>query len=587
MEPCVDMFRATMYPTAAFEPDLFPEENSNEISPPWLKSALNPKNRVDSLDVAQDTKWSIDGCGADGTRLFATPHFARSKQPLRIDLYIPEQKYYREAVSDAFNSGAAISCARERLMDLPICRHLVRALGVWSANQPNFEKVYMEMPFGSFIVIESMSIDLREMTIHLVPVYEVELQWLSVPKLQEEWKIPSSRWPETIDISQLEILTQLQETITLVRLSCKPSSDTFVFKSTTDEVRFLYDELRALLEMETHPNIIPKPLYIVTKKCAFGGKVGVCGFIMEYHSAGTLRDVLWRTHDSETLSLRDRLRWAKHLVSALQHIIKSELGFYSDLKPTNILMVASNESRDMDILLIDFEQRCSWYSWSPPEVYYIEYIQYLARERPDVMDRKFKSMLDDYLAILGQPPSVADVRRHYRDPRWPWLILNPLEQERAQVFMLGKILWCLFEGLGSVNSVPTAETFREPECDQSFPEFRRTPVYLRSLIRRCTSGAMEWRGRFPLVVRKGMKLFPRGRTGSCGEKAGNAGETQEAARLWWSEEIGEAVRFIEARQRKAAGVANTEDLAILAFLEERPNLHEIATALSEIEDGVL
>lgn len=587
MEPCVDMFRSIIYPTAAFELDLFPEQNSNDISPPWLESDLNPKNRVDSLDAGQHTKWSIHGCGADGTHFFALPHFARSKGPLRIDLYISEQKYHREAVSDVFNSGVAISCARERLVDLPICRHLVRALDVWSASQPNFKKVYMEMPFGSFIVIDRMSVDIREMTIHLVPVYEVELQWLSIPKLQEKWKIPSSRWPEPIDISQLETVVQLQETITLVRLSCKPSSDTFVFKSTTDEVRFLYDELRALLEMEGHPNILPKPLYIVTKKCAFGGKVGVCGFIMEYHLAGTLRDVLWRTRGSETLSLRDRMRWAKQLVSALQHINKSELGFYSDLKPTNILMVASNEARDMDILLIDFEQRCSWYSWSPPEVYYIEYIQYLARERPDVLDGKFKSLLDDYLAILGQPPSVADVKGHYTNHRLPWLILNPLEQERAQVFMLGKILWCLFEGVGSVNSVSTAETFREPECDQSFPEFRRTPAYLKSLVRRCTAGAMEWRGRFPRVVRKGMKLFPRGRTGSCGEKIGNARETQEAARLWWSEEVGEAVRFIEARKRKAAGIANNEDLAILAFLEERPHLQEIATALSEIEDAVL
>jgi hypothetical protein len=97
----------------------------------------------------------------------------------------------------------------------------------------------MEMLFGSFIVIDKMSVDIRDMTIHVVPVYEVQLQWLSVPKLQEKWKIPSSRWPETIDISQPEDPTQLHETITRVRLSCKPSSDTFVLKSTTDEVRFL------------------------------------------------------------------------------------------------------------------------------------------------------------------------------------------------------------------------------------------------------------------------------------------------------------------------------------------------------------
>jgi hypothetical protein len=153
--------------------------------------------------------------------------------------------------------------------------------------------------------------------------------------------------------------------------------------------------------------------------------------------------------------------------------------------------------------------------------------------------------------------------------------------------MLGKIFWCLFEGVGSVNSIPTVETFKEPESAQSFPEFRKTPAPLQVLIRRCTVGAPEWRGRVSYVVRKGNKLFPRGRTGTASEPVGTARETQDAARLWWVEEVKEAEQFIYARQRRITGCANAEDLSILAFLEERPCLDEIATAISELEDVVL
>jgi hypothetical protein len=95
----------------------------------------------------------------------------------------------------------------------------------------------------------------------------------------------------------------------------------------------------------------------------------------------------------------------------------SPLGFYSDLKPTNILMVSSDQI--LSTLLIDFELVCAWFSWSPPEVYYLSYIQHLARERPRISNGKFQGILDDYLALFEQPLVATEAGNPYAGQRLP------------------------------------------------------------------------------------------------------------------------------------------------------------------------
>ncbi|KAK4175135.1 hypothetical protein QBC36DRAFT_355502 [Triangularia setosa] len=72
----------------------------------------------------------------------------------------------------------------------------------------------------------------------------------------------------------------------------------------------------------------------------------------------------------------------------LIHIRDHGPGFYSDLKPNNVLLVKPtgphvgfNVMDDSGLtapLIIDFEQRGSWYGWSPPKVQYVEYLDMLA-----------------------------------------------------------------------------------------------------------------------------------------------------------------------------------------------------------------
>jgi serine/threonine protein kinase len=113
----------------------------------------------------------------------------------------------------------------------------------------------------------------------------------------------------------------------------------------------MYHELKMLLTMTPHPNIIPRPLYLVTQKCRFGGNIGVCGFILEYYPGGNLRDPL--PQDIPSLkSLQARLDIARRITSALIHVQEDVPGFYTDLKLPNVLI--SSDAEGVRALLADF-----------------------------------------------------------------------------------------------------------------------------------------------------------------------------------------------------------------------------------------
>jgi len=169
----------------------------------------------------------------------------------------------------------------------------------------------------------------------------------------------------------------------------------------------------------------------------------------------------------------------------------------------------------------------------------------------------------------------------------PWQALSPEELEYAQVYMLGQLFWYIFEGVGSTNNGLNLEAFREEPCDQFFPEFRCSPTAIQDLIRKCTSGAPEWRGRFPSVVKRGNLLWPRGMTGVDGEPAGTAEDTQKTAKKWWEEEVKDAVKFLSARVRQKLGNSSVlGDKDTLKVMMGRPKLHEVLTSIEFVEAGL-
>lgn len=597
MDPTSSMFESVMYPTALFSASLSdPSLEAYGGVDPHETSPANPKNRLDSFHLPKDLQWKIDDVDADGTRFFAVPSFAVGRPPLRVDVYIPDQLHHPPALRATLQPHKALLVGGRQLSNLGISRLILQRLHHWSVTYgPDLEVAYWSLPFGSRIIFGAICGNLAKIPVHLVPNYDIERQWLTVRELQELWQLAPDQWPPILDHEDLQLECQVHEAISVVRIARRLASEKYAFKSVSTDVKYLYHELRMLLTMERHRHIIPRPLYVVTKKCRFGGRIGVCGFVVQHFPLGTLRDALQQAGSPLTaLSTRtrrfpfgDRLRWAQQVLSALEHISSSPMGFYTDLKPNNILL-SQLEDGSIGAILIDFEQRGSWYSWSPPEVYYVEYLEQLAASPlvPETDAKRYAEILKRY---------IPDWTPHNRKSRYnatrgspvrgysqAWLSLSAQEQQSAQVFMVGKLLWCIFEALSFPNSCVTVETFREEPSNHSFPEFRLTPAPIRAFIRQCTAGAPEWSGRLPYVVRVGNKLFPRNMTGRRGEPEGTLEQTQEAARSWWREEIRDAERLVAARARRRSGCEEPEDARLLEFLQSRPSLAEVESVLGAL-----
>jgi len=161
--------------------------------------------------------------------------------------------------------------------------------------------------------------------------------------------------------------------------------------------------------------------------------------------------------------------------------------------------------------------------------------------------------------------------------------------------MIGKLLWCIFENVGSICDGPFAEMLRaDLEPSIRFPEFRNTPEGLRGLIMRCTAGAREWAdpGRRNLVlVWEGKLIVTQESRVELGENDVNAEEivrcsakeAQVAAKQWWVEEVKHAEEFLEAKIRRGEGGSGGEEQhPLFRKIEERPSLVEVLRVLQEL-----
>lgn len=543
--------------------------------------------------ATKSPNWRLDGVDIDGIRFFAVPTFAIDTAPLRVDVYIPPLEEQSNHVRQTLKPEMAMyTNNKQSTLELPISEHLLQALDHWSSCLPDFETLYLCLPFGSQIVVPELSVDPRTTAaaIQLVPNYAVEQAMTSLEHLQQLW--PSSiNWPATIDTASLHFRSQIHEAITLVTIpSCPDPTREYVFKSLLRDQKYLYNELKMLLTLPPHDNLISRPLYVVTHKCRFGGKRGVAGFILEYYPLGSLAAHL--SSPTLTPSLSDRFRWARQITSALIHVNDSG-GFYPDLKPDNVVLRRDSSGQNGAVLL-DLEQRGGWFSWSPPEVAYVEYIEILASRAPDSRTRdEFTGLLRDYIPAWTPPAQEERYTNTSNGFSAPWLALARLRGdgggggaletllERAQSFMLGKLLWCIFEGRAVVRCGVDHELLRDPDPEGvGFPEFRETPRRVGEVIMACTAGAAEWEGRTRGIVLRGGRLVPAAWDGRG--RGPSAGETREVARKWWETEVRDAKEFLgEITEVEDAG--RDVRSCVLGNALKRPLLREVLAELMRSE----
>lgn len=746
----------------------------DNVSRPDTKTAPSSNGRtgngpspspVDSAPQPAGT-WRLDGVDSDGRRLFAVPGFAVGAPPLRIDVLLPAPEDTPRALraSAAMTMGSPTSAAAR---GLPLSRHVVRALEHWSAGiddaadkagrggqkaadkEGEFRRRYEALPFGSRIVVADVGADPTRAEIHLVPRYDVEQAMLSTDELRRLWANDSDgaapAWPEELDWAELRFHRQLHEAISIVAIPgrrvpadgdhASPTTHTitpthFVFKSLVRDLRYMYHELRVLLALPPHASLVRRPLFVVTRRARFGGRRGVCGFVLEYvqGGGGSLRDRLLLAEVAAGISspavvdeggkesdvpLADCFRWARQVAAALAHVneaLPSGSGYYPDLKPDNVVLRARRgtgtaadadmETAHLDAVLLDLEQRGGWFSWSPPEVLAVEYAELLATRLPGGRGdtraaearRRAARGLNRYLACCGLEGEATfseaaddgcgddeagvddgdETETRYRGEdggfSLPWRALlarrnlarrrdmvscgadpvdddDALALERAQVFMLGKLLWCMFERRARVRCGLDHELLRDDDYGggddgettaMTFPTFRRTPIALRALVRACTAGAPEWedaqegraapgaaRGRRrPLAMRAGRLVVVdpvwlpeggdgKGRRWCCGdveavgedESGGEPlatkpaeNEVRDVARQWWADEVQSALALLDqladgpgSLQSSGATDRNAFTAAARATLEQslqRPRLGDVLEKLGRIEESI-
>ena len=517
----------------------------------------------------------------------AIPHFSTPLPPFRIDLRIPEQTEWPSELWSVLGAKDSVHMIGPRVKELGIAQHLCRALTYWSRGIQDFERQYRALPFGSEIVARNIRPNIADMKFALRPNHNLAKLLLSVSTLDQMW--PASKrlpMPPCIRLHQLQYVKQLGLQVALVSLDTKPGGQLWVFKSRASGPASLYHELKVLLHQPPCVNIVDPPAYLVTVHCPEQGDDRVCGFLLKYYSCGTIAKLLPKRRREGSLALKQQVKWAKEVTYALLQTMTGPANFYSDLRMDNIVVDVEEDGSETAVLL-DFEQGRNIYNWAPPEIYYVEWIAELGSQdqmRSDDLPKdtvaKFSAILKRYLALKGQSWPLHGEPDVYDNPPhgwyYPWTLSTRAEQEAGMVFLLAKALWCIFEGREEADVIPGRSTLEDGQ--QRFPEFRLTPEPLRRLIRDCSAGAREWKDGPIKIVHRGGVVFPLGKTGSEGEEKGTLGETLDAIKDFWQNEMVKAESFIEAKMRYYQNEADDDDLQWLDYLR-RPSLTDVFRAL--------
>lgn len=353
-----------VHPTAIFcAPDNDNQENGlQENCPSWESSQLNPKNRIHSLDPPKNPLWKIDGCAALGTQFYAVPLFVQDLPPKRIDVLISEDAF-SPILREILDMDVVFHTRdRIRLQQQGICSYVLRALQAWTVREgcPKIKELFvggssgknLSFPFGSRIIFENLPLKVEDVNICIHRNNDLQKRHKSVMELAQMWK--GTPLPPTIDIDQLVFVKQLHDSVCVVRYGGSESAQSgfWVLKALTSSLKFMYHELRILLTMPPHPNIVSRPTRLVTERSDLNEKrQNVVGFLLPFYSGGGLRDELpiMRIHNS--LQIKDQARWSKDICSGLIHIQATT--FYPDLRLDQIVFPA-DEKRP---IVVDFEQR--------------------------------------------------------------------------------------------------------------------------------------------------------------------------------------------------------------------------------------
>ncbi|KAL4933685.1 kinase-like domain-containing protein [Aspergillus undulatus] len=551
------------------------QPSSGRIGPPsWDRSFLNPRNRVETLDTTS-SRWRIDGATICGSCFYAIPlDLLSNLPPLRILLYISDQTDHPPALRHSLDASIGVPLRDGKaISQLGLAKHLCRALDYHCAQNPEFLGQYLKLPFGSRLIFEDITPDVADMKLDIERDYHVESNTRTLLSLQASWAdVAPTAWPPTVDINNLRLVKQLNEAVSLVGGSGQPLA---IFKSATNSLHHTYHELRFLLTCPPHPHIMPRPLAIVTKRSAFGGKHGIVGFLLQYFQGGSLRDILPVRQRAGTLAEPTKLRWCRQVASALAHIHQAGT-FYSDLRPDNVLL-----DEEENVVLCDFEQRGNWYEWCAPEILYRQYAENIRARLPKrVINSPYDRLLKGYAQLhsLSDSTCYTPAESPIEARNRAWFSLPQASREKAVVYSLGLFIYAVFEGLSNVQCNVANQFPIEPEVE--FPTFRRTPEAIRKLIKQCTTDTPDWlaaglQSEPSRVVRLNGLLYPKTQTDLERDTQQTFDTVMDTLLNFWGTELARAEMFLDTPEWETG-----------IFGKHRASLRDVVEALgNQLEDS--
>ncbi len=539
--------------------------------------------------------WQIQGASF-GVRYIAAPRLTGSLRPLRIRVVIPDQVDWPAELWNPLDARDSVHIRGPHVQGLGISQHLCKALGSWCSRFDDFRQTYNNMPFASLIRVENITANISEMRMSFVPRPDYSALTSSSRQLQVLWNMRDDEMPPVVELKHLRLEREIADDVALVRIPSHDEGRTmFAFKSSSTRFSAVYHELKTLLALKPHRNIIPRPLCLVVERDESTGAERVLGFLLKYFPLGSLYDILPRRREAGTLKLETQLHWGIDVTSSLIHVLSEPAEFYSDLRTDNVLLAVDEASQTEIAVLIDFEQGRNLYNWAPPEIYRTEWIAEMghkdfarAKGIPQEVRNKYHGILTQILSVRKYPlPLAAQPDIYDNAPQgwyFPWLMSTRLEKEAGMVYLLGKLLYCIFEGRANTDIVLGQSYVGEQE--QQFPEFRLTPPPLQNLIKCCTCGAREWLNDPIRIYRRGGKVFPFGQAGLHGQGEATLQETQEAIVAFWREEMKKAEDFVLARYRHDKGEATEDDMKLLHYLH-RPTLAEVHRQLVSYSETLI
>lgn len=576
-----------VWPTVVFL-DRFPEleqETPDDLADKparaWAVSILNPCNRLDG-DIPGGGTWRIDGCAGRGTQFFAVPvdPETRMTPPIRrIDVFIPDQARLTPAMRNQLRALEAAYSQGPEVGRLPLARYLTNVLSRWRSSLKNFDQLYHALPFGTRIIIEHLSPNLENAQPQFYLTPSVKDGLLDVSTLQAMW--PHLSLPPDIDVYQLSFVSQLHESVTIVRVPHTDVQRLWVFKSRTHHQKYLYHELKMLLSLPHHASVVSRPEYLVTQESDVSPSLQVLGILSPYYPLGTLADMIQRHRAEAALHLPVQVGWARQLCEALMWLTTTTMRYYSELKPNNVVCVTPTR-----IALIDMEQSGNWQTFTAPEIHHLENLARLAasplvpREARERFGYRLRQHIPTYAGVDDSAP--------YGNPKWgyfqAWNVLPAARQEAAMVYSLGKTMWCIFEGWNhTINGVEEEYTV---SCEWEFPEFRCSPPGVRDLVATCTKGSPDWTSSsVARLERVGTKAYPGGRTGRHGEPEATPVETFQFSQHMWQGRLLLMDRYLEAMLRRDSGVCEADDELLLGY-PQRPTLGTVVFCLERISSSL-